>query len=61
MIKKITTFFKEIQIELKKVSWPNRTELIGATSVVIVTVAMLAVIIGCWDFILSRLISILIR
>ena len=61
MIKKINNFLKEVKIELKKVSWPNRAELLGSTTVVIVTVSILAVIIGFWDLILSRVINALIR
>jgi preprotein translocase subunit SecE len=38
MLKKLVQFLKEVKIELKKVTWPNRQEVIGTTIVVIVAV-----------------------
>ena len=61
IIKNFTTFVKEVKGELKKVSWSSRDEVIGSTSVVIITVALLSVFIGVVDFILARIVSILIR
>ena len=60
MANKFTNFFKDVKVELKKVSWPTRNELIGSTAVVIVAVALLGAIIGIWDFILSRAINFLL-
>ena len=61
MPNKITNFVKEVKLELKKVSWSTKEELIASTTVVIVTVAFLAVFIGTCDLIFSRIINILIR
>jgi len=61
MPNKVTTFFKDVKIELGKVSWPTRRELIGSTTIVVVTVAILATLIGIWDFILSNIINFLLR
>jgi preprotein translocase subunit SecE len=58
---KVTTFISDVKVELKKVSWPTRHDLIGSTIVVIVAVALLASAIGIWDFILSRLINLLLK
>ena len=38
MIEQIRQFFREVKVEMKKVSWPSRDELSGSTSVVIFTV-----------------------
>ncbi len=61
IIKNFVTFVKEVKGELKKVSWSSRDEVIGSTSVVIITVALLSVFIGVVDFILARIVSILVR
>ena len=61
MANKITGFVYEVKSELKKVSWPNKDELIGATAVVLITVAILAVFVGICDLIFSRVINLLIR
>jgi preprotein translocase subunit SecE len=61
MFKKISNFLNEVKLELKKVSWSNREELIGSTVVVLSSVFFLAVFIGLCDFILSKLMGILIK
>jgi len=61
MFKRVSNFLKEVKGELKKVSWSTRQELIASTRVVIATVALLAVFVGIIDFILSRLIGLVIR
>jgi preprotein translocase subunit SecE len=61
MIAKTINFFKEVKVELKKVSWPDRNELLGSTTVVIISVIILAVFIGICDFIFSKVIHIIIR
>ena len=54
---KITTFISEARVELKKVNWPSRKELIDSTKVVLITSFLLALFIGVVDFILSQLIT----
>ena len=46
---RFTRFFQEVVAELKKVSWPTRNQLIQATAVVIVAVAIIAVFLGLAD------------
>ena len=43
---RMRTFFREVRIEMKKVTWPPRKELIKSTGVVIVAVVVAAVFIG---------------
>jgi len=57
---KITEFIREARVELKKVSWPTRKELIDSTKVVLITSFILAVFIGLIDFLLSHLINALL-
>ena len=54
-------FFKEVKVQLIKVSWPTRAELIGATTVVIVAILICAIFVGLIDTALSRLISLLFK
>ncbi len=61
MANKIVGFINEVKNELKKVSWPNRDELIGSTIVVLVTVAILSVFVGACDLVFSRVINMMIR
>ena len=61
MFGKVGIFFSEVTVELKKVSWPTKNELIGSTSVVIISVAIMALYIGICDFIFSKAIHLVIR
>ena len=49
----LLTFFKEVRIELEKVTWPSFNEFIGATMVVLIIVAAFAVYLGAVDFVLQ--------
>ncbi len=46
----LSTLSSEVVIELKKVTWPNAQETRGATVVVIITVFIMATILGVFDF-----------
>ncbi|HOB35403.1 MAG: preprotein translocase subunit SecE [Firmicutes bacterium] len=49
-MRKISAFFKNVRRELKKVQWPNRRELTTYTTIVVVTVVLVAAIISIVDF-----------
>jgi len=49
---KLSKFLKEVKVEMGKVSWPTREELISSTTVVIVVSLIFAVIIGTLDTLL---------
>jgi preprotein translocase subunit SecE len=61
MIEKIRNFLTEVFVELKKVSWPTKNELIGSTAVVIISVIIMAVYIGICDYIFSTAIHAIIK
>ena len=45
------TFIREVRIEMTKVTWPPRKELLQATGVVIIAVVIAAAYIGVFDYI----------
>jgi len=57
MFEKIKGFFKEVSVELKKVSWPTRQQTISATVVVIVVTFIVAVFLGFVDILLANLVG----
>ena len=61
MANKITNFLREVKIELGKVTWSTRNELIASTIVVIVSVALLSVFIAICDFIFLRAINFILK
>jgi preprotein translocase subunit SecE len=50
-------FIQEVIAELKKVSWPTRTQLLQSTAVVLVVVAIVAVYLAALDAVFERLID----
>ena len=61
MLKKIKEFFKEVKIELKKVVFPSRDEVIGSTKVVLVLVLIVAAFLGVIDQLLTKIVNILVN
>ena len=59
MANKVAEYFKEVKLEMIKVSWPNRAELIGSTIVVLVSLGVLALFIGVCDVALSTLVNVI--
>lgn len=43
-------FFKDVWGEIKKVTWPTRTDLFKTTFAVIIFIAIFAVIVGLMDY-----------
>ncbi len=61
MIEKTKEFFREVKIEMKKVVYPSREELVGSTWVVIFTAIVISVFLGIVDLGLSKLVKIALR
>lgn len=52
-MKNLTKFLSEVRVELARVEWPTFNDFVGATTVVLVIVAIFAVFFGAVDKILS--------
>jgi preprotein translocase subunit SecE len=50
-------FISEVIAELRKVSWPTRTQLVQSTAVVLVVVAIVAAYLAALDSVFSRMID----
>ncbi len=61
MIEKIKEFFREVKVEMKKVVYPSKDELLGSTWVVILTSIIISVFLGIVDLGLSKLVKIALR
>jgi preprotein translocase subunit SecE len=57
MLQKIQEFFKEVSVELKKVSWPTRQQTMNATVVVITVSFIVAFFLGIVDVVLARVVG----
>jgi len=60
-IEKTTQFFREVKIELKKVTWPSRNQTIGSTVVVILLVMIISLFLGMVDIGLSNLVRVVLH
>ncbi len=60
-IDKSRQFLRESKMELKKVKWPTKKELMGATAVVIFLALLMALYFGIVDFCLIKIIKAIIR
>lgn len=57
---KFIDYVKDTRSELKHVNWPTRAQAIGYTVVVIVFSAIIAILLGAFDFIFSGVLQKLI-
>ncbi len=48
------SFFKDVRVEMKKVTWPPRKEVIGSTTALIVATVMIALFLGVADLVLGK-------
>lgn len=55
----IKKFISEVVVELKKVSWSTRKELLDSTYLVILSSLLLGLFIGASDFVLSKIVGLL--
>lgn len=60
-IVRFPTFLQEVRLELKKVSWPTRSELTAATRIVLIGSVALTLYIAVVDTGLSKLMEMFLR
>jgi preprotein translocase subunit SecE len=54
-------FLREVRVELKKVTWPGRNEIIGSTAVVIVASFVVAFFLGFVDLLLQKALGLILK
>ena len=57
MIQKISQYFNGVQVEMKKVTWLSKQEMLGSTVIVGVFSVMIAIFLFVIDFGLSEVVS----
>jgi preprotein translocase subunit SecE len=60
-MKKITQFFKDSYVELRKVVWPSKEDVIASTRVVLISTVVMAAVLGFIDFLLVAGIDVIFR
>jgi preprotein translocase subunit SecE len=56
-VKRGIDFLREVRLELKKVTWPTRPEVVGTTGVVLVIVFIFSVFLYMADLLFGRIIT----
>jgi preprotein translocase subunit SecE len=56
----IVGYLRETWFELKKVSWPTRSEAVNLTIIVIVATAFLAAVLSAMDFVFAQAFSLIL-
>jgi preprotein translocase subunit SecE len=57
IFEKISKFFNEVRVELKKVSWPTRQDTVKYTLIVIGVTVVVAAFLGGCDFLFTWLLQ----
>ena len=58
---KATKFLKEVQTELKKVTWPTREQAVRLTGIVVGVSLVVGLYVGVLDYALTKLISLVVK
>lgn len=58
---KLIQYFKGVQSEMAKVSWPNRSEVTSATTLVVAFSVVFSVVVWIFDQILTRIMGFLLN
>lgn len=60
-VKDTVQFFREVKVELQKVTFPTRQETVGSTLVVLVLTVIVAVYLGFSDWVLAQIVRMLLH
>lgn len=58
---KVTQFLKEVRLELTKVKWPTKQEVVKMTTVVILVSLLVGVYVGALDLSLVKVMEVLVK
>lgn len=61
MVEKVKEFLIGVRAEMEKVSWPERTQVRSATILILILVAVLALVIGALDLIITQVLGLFYR
>jgi preprotein translocase subunit SecE len=57
VVDRVSTYLREVRVEMSRVEWPTRTELIRMSIVVLVVLLVVAVYLGLCDYIYTVVIK----
>ena len=59
-VEKVTNYLSEVRVELSKVIWPKRQEVVRLTLVVLAISVIVGTYLGVWDFVFTKILEVVI-
>lgn len=59
-MKQVVTFFSEVRLELLKVVWPKRSDVVKLTFIVLIVSAFVGIYVGALDYLFTKLLEIIV-
>jgi len=59
LVQNIGAYLNEVNIEFKKIAWPDRQELVDSTVVVLTFIVILAVVVLCCDKVIELILKLI--
>lgn len=54
IFKKTAKYLSESRLELKKVVWPTKAQVVSSTKIVLISTIVIAIVLGAVDFVLLK-------
>jgi preprotein translocase subunit SecE len=61
LLARISEFFRDVRAELKKVTFPSRSETMGSTTVVLILVFIIGIYLSVLDMVLVKAVRFIIQ
>ncbi len=59
LVQNIGAYLNDVNIEFKKIAWPDRQELVDSTVVVLTFIVILAVVVLCCDKVIELMLKLI--
>jgi preprotein translocase subunit SecE len=59
VVQNIGTYLNEVSVEFRKISWPDRQELVDSTLVVLSFIVIMAVVVLCCDKVIELVLQLI--
>jgi len=60
-VNKVINYLKEVKLELSKVTWPKKDQVIKLTLIVFVISGIVAIYVGGLDFVFTKLLELIVK
>ncbi len=59
VVQNIGTYLSEVSVEFRKISWPDRQELVDSTLVVLSFIVIMAIVVLCCDKVIELVLQLI--